>query len=127
MASSSETGHAKNIANLNLLNTNIVALGPTYNPSNPKLFILKLQTTYDTGFTEQESVNKLVAPYTVAVDEREIVFKPLNRDLTKLRKAYKATDGVTIVQLQDFMTIIRKLKGIKKSKDKAVKVINFLN
>ena len=118
MASSSETGHAKNIANLNLLNTNIVALGPTYNPSNPKLLLLKLQTIYDTGFTEQESVNKLVAPYTIAVDDREIVFKPLNRELTKLRKAYKATDGVTPVQLQDLMTIIRKLKGIKKSKDK---------
>ncbi len=118
MASTSEVGHAKNIANLNLLNTNIVALGATYNPSNPKLLLPNLQTIYTTAFTEQASVNNLVAPYSVAVDEREIIFKPLNRELTKLRKAYKATEGVTQVQLEDFMTIIRKLKGIKKSKNK---------
>lgn len=117
MASTSEVGHAKNIANLNLLNTYIVALGATYNPSNPKLLLPNLQTIYTTAFTLQESVNNLVAPYTVAVDERETIFKPLNRELTKLRKAYKATQGVTQVQLEDFMTIIRKLKGIKKSKD----------
>lgn len=116
MASTSEVGHAKNIANLNLLNTNIVALGATYNPSNPKLLLTNLQTIYTRSFTDQESVNNLVAPYSVAVDEREMIFKPLNKELTKLRKAYKATDGVTQVQLEDFMTIIRKLKGVKKSR-----------
>ena len=118
MASTSEVGHAKNIANLNLLNTNIVALGATYNPSNQKLLLPKLQNIYTMAFTEQASVNNLVAPYSVAVDDREVIFKPLNRELTKLRKAYKATEGVTQVQLEDFMTIIRKLKGVKKSKDK---------
>jgi hypothetical protein len=30
MASTSEKGHAKNIANLNLLNTNIIAIGVIY-------------------------------------------------------------------------------------------------
>ena len=43
MASNSEVGHAKNIANLNLLNTNIMALGATYNPSNPKLKLANLK------------------------------------------------------------------------------------
>ena len=115
MASTSEVGHAKNIANLNLLNTNIIAVGAIYNPSNPKLLLTNLQNVYTSAFTQQQSVNNLVAPYTVAVDEREIIFKPLNRELTKLRKAYKATEGVTQVQLEDFMTIIRKLKGVRKT------------
>ena len=115
MASTSEVGHAKNIANLNLLNTNIIALSTIYNPSNPKLFLPNLQNLYTTAFAQQENVNNLVAPYSVAVDEREIIFKPLNRELTKLRKAYKATEGVTQVQLEDFMTIIRKLKGVRKT------------
>ena len=118
MASTSEVGHAKNIANLNLLNTNIAALGNIYNPSNPKLQLAYLQNLYTTAFNHQESVNNLVAPYSLAVDEREIIFKPLNRELTKLRKAYKATDGVTAVQLEDFMTVIRKLKGVKKATTK---------
>ena len=118
MASTSEVGHAKNIANLNLLNTNIAALGNIYNPSIPKLQLAYLQNLYTTAFNHQESVNNLVAPYSLAVDEREIIFKPLNRELTKLRKAYKATDGVTAVQLEDFMTVIRKLKGVKKATTK---------
>lgn len=115
MASTSEVGHAKNIANLNLLNTNIIAVGAIYNPSNPKLLLTNLQNVYTSAFKQQQNVNNLVAPYSVAVDEREIIFKPLNRELTKLRKAYKATEGVTQVQLEDFMTIIRKLKGVRKT------------
>jgi hypothetical protein len=115
MASTSEVGHAKNIANLNLLNTNIIAVGSIYNPSNSKLKLTNLQSIYTNSFSQQESVNNLVAPYSIAVDDREIIFKPLNRELTKLRKAYKATEGVTQVQLEDFMTIIRKLKGVRKT------------
>lgn len=115
MASTSEVGHAKNIASLNLLNTNIIALGTIYNPSNPKLILSNLQALYTTAFNEQLAVNNLVAPYSLAVDDRESIFKPLNRELSKLRKAYKATDGVTPAQLEDFMTIIRKLKGVRKS------------
>lgn len=115
MSSTSEVGHAKNIANLNLLNTNIIALGATYNPSNTKLLLSNLQSIYTTALSQQENVNNLVAPYSIAVDEREAIFKPLNRELTKLRKAYKATEGVSQAELEDFMTIVRKLKGIKKA------------
>ncbi|MDI1351982.1 MAG: hypothetical protein PSV35_04315 [bacterium] len=119
MASTSEVGHAKNIANLNLLNTNIIALGAIYNPSNPKLLLTNLESIYTATLSQQSNVNNLVAPYSIAVDGREAIFKPLNRELTKLRKAYKATEGITQAQLEDFMTIIRKLKGEKKSKEKA--------
>lgn len=115
MPSTSEVGHAKNIANLNLLNTNILAVGASYNPTNPKISLSNLQNIYTTALSQQQNVNNLVAPYSVAVDEREIIFKPLNRELTKLRKAYKANEGVTQVQLEDFMTIIRKLKGVRKT------------
>ena len=115
MASTSEVGHAKNIANLNVLNTNIAALGAIYNPSNPKLHLVNLQNVYSTALTQQENVNNLVAPYSIAVDERELIFKPLNAELTKLRKAYKATEGVSQAHLEDFMTIVRKLKGVRKT------------
>ena len=55
MASASEVGHAKNIANLNLLNTNIIALGTTYNPSNSKLLLTNLR-----AFTQLHIHNKKV-------------------------------------------------------------------
>lgn len=119
MKSTSEVGHAKNIANLNLLNTFILALGAIYMPSNPKILLSNLQLIYTNGFNLQKSVNTLLSPYSLAVDDRELIFKPLNRYLTKLRKAYKATQGVTTAQLEDLMTIIRKLKGESKTKIKA--------
>ena len=114
MASTSEKGHAKNIANLNLLNTNITELGSLYNPSNGKLKLANLQNLYTTAFNQQSNVNSSVAPYSLAVDNREQIFKPLGKQITKLRKAYKATDGVTQAQLEDFMTVARKIKGIRK-------------
>lgn len=120
MASTSEVGHAKNIANLNLLNTNIEALGIVYNPSNSKLTLANLQAVYNTANSQQLDVNNLVAPYSLAVDDRELLFKPLNTQLTKLRKAYKATEGVTVAQQEDFMTIVRKLKGVSKAKTPTV-------
>lgn len=74
MASTSEKGHAKNIANANLLNTYIVQLASIYNPSNPKLLLPNLQSIYTTSFSQQEDVNNAVAPYSFAVDNREIIF-----------------------------------------------------
>lgn len=114
MASTSEKGHAKNIANLNLLNTQIQALGNAYNPSNPKLALTNLQAIYTKSFQEQSNVNTLLAPYSHAVNNREAIFKPINRLITKLRKAYKSTEGVEQAQLENFMTIARKIKGIPK-------------
>ena len=116
MKSTSETGHAKNIANLNLLISNITALGTVYKPSNSKIQLSNLQDIYSNAFSQQENVNNLVAPYSLAVDAREAIFKPLNRDLSKLRKAYRSTEDVTQIQMEDLMTIIRKLKGIRKTK-----------
>jgi len=114
MASTSEKGHAKNVANANLLNTHIIELGAVYNPSNPKLLLPNLQTIYTNSFSQQSAVNTLVAPYSVAVDNREAIFAPQSKKITKLRRVYKATEGVTQAQLEDFMTIARKLKGIRK-------------
>lgn len=116
MASNFETGNAKNIANLDVLNTNIIALGAVYNPSNPTLALPKLQRIYILCNQYQSEVNSLQGPYSLAVDAREAVFKPLNKELTKLGKAYKITQGVTAAQYEDFKTIARKLKGERKDK-----------
>ena len=73
-----------------------------------------MQDIYNNSFSHQQDVNNAVAPYSVAVDNREIIFAPQSKKVTKLRKVYKATEGVTPVQLEDFMTIARKLKGVRK-------------
>lgn len=117
MGSTSEVGHAKNIANLNLLNTHIAALGGIYQPGNNNIRLDKLRQLYTDSYTEQQAVNTNLAPYTLAVDDREAIFGPLNRQLTKLRRAYKSTKDVKQAQMEDFMTIVRKLKGKRKKKE----------
>lgn len=111
MASTSEVGHAKNVANFNLLNTHVNALGPIYNPTNHALRLINLQTMYTEVSTVQLSVNQLTAPYVFAVDDRDAEFRELSPNLSRLRKSYKVTEGVTTAHLDDLMTIIRKLNG----------------
>lgn len=114
--SKNETGHAKNIANAKLLCSHIADLAAKYNPSNPKLLLDNLQSMYTAAFESQEQVNDSLAPYSLAVDHREKIFAPVSKKITKLRRMYKATEGVTQAQLEDFMTIARKLKGLRKVK-----------
>lgn len=116
MSSNSETGHAINIANLKILKFEIQGIGPKYNPTNLDITIAGLTLIYDASFAQQALVNSLLTPYSNAVNDRQILFEPLNRLLTKLYKAYKATPGVTEAQLENFMTIARKIKGLRKKK-----------
>lgn len=110
-SSTSEKGHAKNLANLDFLITFIVSLAETYNPSNPNIKLNVLQEMYTNCFSLQKSVNNLTAPYTDAVNNRKILFNPLNKFLTKLLKAFKATEGVNKEKIENFKTIYNKIKG----------------
>ena len=58
-----------------------------------------------------------LAPYSNAVDDREEIFSPINKNLTKLKKAFKATAGVGEAEIEDLDTAIRVLKGERKAGD----------
>lgn len=118
MASKSEVGHAKNVANLNLLNTHITALGTRYNPTNASIKLIALQAMYEMANSGQLSVNDLTGAYALAINDREIEFESLSRNLTRLRKAYKVTEGVTKAQMDDLLSIIRKLTGKRNPESK---------
>ncbi|WP_432671579.1 hypothetical protein [Flavobacterium sp. SM2513] len=118
MASTSETGHAILIANAGTLNIYSKALEDKYNPSNAVLKIDKMEKLQTEAFSAQKAVNINLAPYSNAVDARELIFMPFNKNLTKLQKAYKATDGVGPAQIEDLNTRIRLLKGKRKPGEK---------
>ena len=48
MASTSETGHAKNVANFQDLTSFCTGYGATYNPTNPRLTLAELENLYTT-------------------------------------------------------------------------------
>lgn len=114
MKSTSEKGHAKNVANFNLLITQIIEMETLYNPSNANLAVAQLQSIYNTAATQQHQVNELSAPYAEAVAARENLFLPINKLTTKIGKVFKSTEGVEANQLENFMGISRKLKGKQK-------------
>ena len=115
MNSTSEKGHAKNLSNAQLLINVILQFGTQYNPSNPLLLVTNLQMLFTTAFAKQGLVNSLIPAYSYAVDNREMLFAPLSKKVTKLFKVFKTSQGVSKAKLEDFLTISRKIKGERKT------------
>lgn len=111
-----ETGIAKNVANANLLITYVTQLATLYQPSNPDIELEVLKTLYQDASDYTQEVNSTLAPYKLAAKERTLVFAPITPKLTKLRRVYKSTRGVSESQLETFMTIARKYRGNRKNK-----------
>jgi hypothetical protein len=114
MASTSETGHAKNVSNLDSLITSIIALGTTYNPSRDSIKLTALQTLLNESKESLNAVNIAQAAYSNAVTARKVAFKPFSQLITRVNNSLKATD-TTIQVDQNARTIVRKLQGRRAS------------
>ncbi|MGJ8591940.1 MAG: hypothetical protein ACSHXF_05305 [Aquaticitalea sp.] len=120
MASNSEIGNAINIANLGTLHGYTLQVGPLWNPTSSKLASPAINTLFVDASALQTDVNDSLPPYSLAVDFREALFGPVPKNLTRLRKSFKVTEGVTTGELDNLDTLIRKYKGEKKVKPKVV-------
>jgi|GEM_PF-2455641 len=116
MAIITETGHAKNTANAKLLINYITQLAALYQPSNDDIKLTVLKNLYQTAYDDMQTVNNTLAPYKLAAKDRAAIFTPIVKKLAKLHKAYKSTKGITAAQLELFLTISRKFKGVRKNK-----------
>lgn len=61
MVSTSETGHAKNVANFATLISFCTAYGANYNPSNPALSITELNNLHTSAQTSLSTLNDVFA------------------------------------------------------------------
>ncbi|PWS33868.1 hypothetical protein [Pedobacter paludis] len=93
MSTAYETGHAKNVANFENLLTFISAYGATYNPSNPAIQLVALNTKAQEARTTAEQVNTHLANYNIATATRAKAFEPMQKLSTRLFNALKATDA----------------------------------
>ena len=110
MASTSETGHAKNVANYEKLITDITALGTNYNPSKTNLKLTALNTQVTTAKAAITAVNTAEPAYKNAVSARDASFASFSKLITRVNNALKASD--TTQQVNDSgMTLVRKLQG----------------
>uniref|UniRef100_UPI00404A78AC hypothetical protein n=1 Tax=Flavobacterium sp. TaxID=239 RepID=UPI00404A78AC len=114
MASTSEVGHAKNVANFQDLIEFVTGYGATYNPSKNSLKLpqlIALKATAETKLTDVISKNTL---YNNKVNERMIAFGNLKSLSTRLVNALQTTDA-SDETIDDAKGFNRKMQGKKAS------------
>ncbi len=110
MASSSETGHAKNIANAKSLNETNAGFGASYAPSNPLLVnaTMVLQQTASAGL--QTTVNQQSGIFEPLRNARKDIYKPVKPLVRRVRSAAKSC-GASPEFVKDVNTLVKKILG----------------
>lgn len=93
MASTSEVGHAKNIANFEDLISFSTGYGANYNPSKTALQLPQLSSLFTTAQTNLDNVTTTNTAYNTAVNARVQAFEGIKKLATKLVNALEATDA----------------------------------
>ncbi len=114
MTNTSETGHAKNVTNLESLITSIIALETSYNPSRDSIKLPALQALLTASTESLNAVNIAQAAYSNAVAARKVAFEPFSKLITRVMNSLKASGASTQV-VQSARTIVRKLQGRRAS------------
>lgn len=91
MSSTSEVGHAKNIANFEDLISFCTGYGAVYNPSKSALQLPQLNTLFTTAQTNLANVTTTATAYYNAVNTRVVAFEGLKKLSTRLVNALEAT------------------------------------
>ena len=118
MASTSEVGHAKNVANFQDLIAFVDGYGATYNPTKNSLKLPQLNTLLtDAQSTLQNVVDKNTS-YNNAVNDRVAAFDGLRSLSTRLVNALAITDA-SKEKIDDAKGFNRKLQGQRASKKEA--------
>jgi len=92
MVSTSETGHAKNVANFEDLISFCTGYGTAYNPSNATLKLTALNTLFTSAKSSLSTINTMLPPWKTAVNAREIIFAPLSKLVTRIVNALDASN-----------------------------------
>ena len=112
MASTSEKGHAKNVANFDELISFVTGYRETYNPSKATIKLDALKALSDHAKHSINAVSSMEPAYKSAVAAREVVFIPLSKLTTRIMNSIKATD--TTVQVdENARTLVRKIQGVR--------------
>ncbi|QIG88524.1 hypothetical protein G6R40_02100 [Chryseobacterium sp. POL2] len=112
MKSTSETGHAKNVANFQDLIEFVTTYGTNYNPSKESLKLPQLITQKTSAETTLTDVITKNTEYNNKVNERVSAFSGLKSLSTRLINALQTTDA-TKQTIDDAKTYNRKLQGKK--------------
>ena len=110
MASTSETGHAKNVANFQDLIAFVTGYGATYNPTKASLKLPQLNSLTTTAQGNLADVITKNTTYNNSVNDRVIAFNGLKSLSTRLVGALDSTDA-TSQKVDDAKGFNRKIQG----------------
>lgn len=110
MASTSETGHSKNVNNLETMISYCTGYGVTYNPSNSDILLSELITLHTDSKASVKLVKTTETPFNDIEGQRKLIFKPLKPLSTKVLGAIRSS-GAPLTVIADAETINRKIQG----------------
>lgn len=115
MASTSETGHAKNIANFDRLISFCTSYGTSFNPIKDSLKLPQLNDLSILAKTHLNDAKKAKAEFDVKTNERKEIFKDLRLLSTRIINALTGV-GANDAIIKDARTINRKIQGTRAPK-----------
>lgn len=121
MLAITETGHDKNVANLEDLISRCTGLGTAYNPSKASLKITALNTMFNNGKNALQSLKAAKTTFDNATNAREVAFLPLKKLSTRVVNALDVS-GASKQTLADAVTVNHKIQGARAKSTKAKKV-----
>jgi len=108
-----ETGHGKNVANLDKLIAVLISFGTKYAPSNPLITIAALQTLYANCVIIIDQFVSDLVPYILSVDARQDAYELMNSLATRTLSILKSS-GATQREIDDAKSVVKKLRSQKK-------------
>lgn len=110
MPSTSEKGHAKNVANLSKLIEVCKGFGAKYNPSKAAIKVANLTIKLNTSKQQLQDIKDTAQAETTARNNRKIGFKGSNKFSTRILAAIKSSDAST-ESIEDAININKKIQG----------------
>lgn len=120
MATTTETGHNKNVVNFETITTKCNNMGALFNPSNEEIALPALKTTLQSGKEILVSYNKAKVAFDNVTNERKVLYQPVSSLITRVIAAVKSAK-ISKESLDDLKSLADLFRGHRKAPSKAQK------
>jgi len=110
MATRSEIGHAKNVANFDVLIAFVLSYLAVFKPSKSSIQLPSLQNVSQNAKNAMKVVYDAFSVNSGAIAARKVAFAPFSKLITRVINSLESTDTPSVVDDQA-RTIVRKLQG----------------
>jgi len=118
MATRSEIGHAKNVANFDVLIAFVLSIAGVFKPSKSAIQLTSLQNVSQNAKNAMKVVNDAFSVKSGAIAARKVAFAPFSKLITRVINSLESTDTSSVVDGQA-RTIVRKLQGTRATPKKS--------